>query len=112
VIPKSSPKELRTRETILKDDPDHCIGGRGSTNVHETRRISRRYIIQPNPQVKEKFINNNGNICGHACDDGFSYTSDNNTDWMTVDDIKGLIDLIADDYAIEKSRWSMINVPQ
>ena len=40
VDPKISPKELRIRETTLKDDLDHCIGGPDPTNAHETRRIS------------------------------------------------------------------------
>jgi hypothetical protein len=31
---------------------------------------------------------------------------------MTVDDLKSLIDAIADDYSFEKSRWSMEDVPQ
>lgn len=41
VDPKITREELRKRETTLKDDLDHCIGGQDQSNAHESRRIAR-----------------------------------------------------------------------
>lgn len=47
--PKMPPKELRKRETTLKEDFDRCIGGPDPTNAHETRRNSlyRKLSLAP-----------------------------------------------------------------
>jgi len=109
-------------QAIAPDCKLEEVGIRPGEKLHEiliseddarnTVEFNECYIIQPNPDAKEEFIKTNGNVRGNACDDGFSYTSNNNTDWMTVDDLKRLIESIADDYSIEKSRWSMEDVPQ
>lgn len=44
------------------------------------------------------------------CPEGFKYTSDTNKAWLTVKDLKCRVEEISDDYAIEKSRWSMQDV--
>jgi hypothetical protein len=41
VDPKITKKELRKRETTLKDDLDRCIGGTDQANTHEGERIAR-----------------------------------------------------------------------
>jgi UDP-N-acetylglucosamine 4,6-dehydratase len=82
----------------------------GEDDARNTVEFSECYIIQPNTQIREELFLNNGK--GKLCSDGFTYTSDKNTDWMTVEELKKLIDVIADDYSIEKSRWSMEDVPQ
>ena len=53
-----------------------------------------------------------GNGNGQACPEGFRYTSDNNTQWLKVNDLKELVEKISDDYSIEHSRWSMDDVPE
>lgn len=118
----ASMKIVDLARAIAPECRQEVVGMRPGEKLHEvliseddarnTVEFNECYIIQPNPQAKEEFIRNNGNACGRACDDGFSYTSANNTEWMTVDDLKSLIDTIAHDYAIEKSRWSMVDVPQ
>lgn len=47
---------------------------------------------------------------GRRCPEGFKYTSDANSEWLTVKDLRKLVDQISDDYTIEKSRWSMDDV--
>ena len=47
---------------------------------------------------------------GKPCPENFEYTSDANSDWLTVEDLKKLVEQISDDYAIEKSRWTMGDV--
>ncbi|MFB3883671.1 MAG: UDP-N-acetylglucosamine 4,6-dehydratase (inverting) [Thermodesulfobacteriota bacterium] len=83
----------------------------GEDDARNTVRFNECYIIQPNPQAREELLNpSNGG--GTLCDDGFNYSSNNNSDWMTVEELRRLIDSIADDYSIERSRWSMEDVPQ
>jgi len=54
------------------------------------------------PVVKEQ---------GRPCSLDFSYTSDNNTNWLSVEDLRDNIERVVDDYTIEKSRWSKEGVP-
>lgn len=83
----------------------------GEDDARNTVQFNECYIIQPNPQVREGLLNQS-NGRGKLCHDGFSYTSDNNTEWITEDELRRLIDMIVEDYSIEKSRWSMEDVPQ
>ncbi|MFC1859785.1 UDP-N-acetylglucosamine 4,6-dehydratase (inverting), partial [Thermodesulfobacteriota bacterium] len=48
---------------------------------------------------------------GRRCPEGFSYTSDNNPQQMSVDELKQMLNQIADDFSIETSRWAMEGVP-
>jgi UDP-N-acetylglucosamine 4,6-dehydratase len=83
----------------------------GEDDARNTVQFNECYIVQRDPHVREELINQR-NGGGKLCGDGFSYTSNNNSDWLTVDELRRLIDVIADDYSIEKSRWSMEDVPQ
>jgi UDP-N-acetylglucosamine 4,6-dehydratase len=49
---------------------------------------------------------------GKPCPDGFRYSSDNNSSHITIDDLRKMLGEISEDYAIEKSRWSMEDLPQ
>jgi UDP-N-acetylglucosamine 4,6-dehydratase len=83
----------------------------GEDDARNTVAFNECYIIQPNPQARKELLNpNNGG--GTLCQDGFDYSSNNNPDWITVEELMRLIDMIEDDYSIEKSRWSMEDVPQ
>jgi UDP-N-acetylglucosamine 4,6-dehydratase len=107
-------------QAIAPDCKLETVGIRPGEKIHEsligeddarnTVEFSECYIIQPNAQIREELLLNNGKK--KSCSDGFTYTSDKNTDWMTVEELRKLIDMIADDYSIEKSRWSMEDVPQ
>ncbi len=118
----SSMKIVDLARAIAPDCRQEIVGIRPGEKLHEiliseddarnTIEFNECYIIQPSAQAREEFLEKNGNASSHVCAEGFSYTSNNNTDWMTVDDLKGLIKTIEDDYAIEKSRWSMEDVPQ
>jgi len=82
----------------------------GEDDARDTVEFNECYIIQSNPEAYKELIANNGN--GKPCAVGFIYSSDNNTHWIGVEELRLLIDTIADDYSIEKSRWSMEDVPQ
>ena len=100
------------------------IGVRPGEKVHEillsedeSRNASQYkecFIVRPNnhsssPSFNELISSEIGN--GIACPEGFRYTSDNNTQWLKVDDLRKLVEKTTDDYSIEKSRWSMEDVP-
>ncbi len=72
------------------------------------------FIVQPNHHVKQglsEFMHLGSNN-GQPCPEGFRYTSDNNTEWLKVDDLRQLVEKISDDYSIEDSRWAMEDVPE
>ena len=70
------------------------------------------FIVQNNRKFREGLLNHLGKDKGQECPEGFKYTSDSNTEWMTIEDLKRLVEKIADDYSIEQSRWSMDDVPE
>jgi UDP-N-acetylglucosamine 4,6-dehydratase/5-epimerase len=79
-------------------------------DTHNTLEYNECYIIQKDAEARKELVINNGK--GKKCPEGFTFTSDRNADWMTVEELGRLINLIADDYSIEESRWSMEDVPQ
>ena len=107
-------------QAIAPDCKHEVVGIRPGEKIHEsligeddarnTIEFNECYIIQSNLAAREDLIKTQGK--GKLCPDGFTYTSDNNTHWMGVEELRKLIDTIADDYGIEKSRWSMEDVPQ
>jgi UDP-N-acetylglucosamine 4,6-dehydratase len=100
------------------------VGIRPGEKVHETLlsedearnavQFKECFIVQHNHQLRKSLFEPIGssNNKGQPCPDGFGYASDNNTEWMMVDDLKVLVKKIEDDYSIEQSRWSMDDVPE
>ena len=103
----------------------HCkkevVGIRPGEKIHETLigedearntiQFKECYIVQSHPPSRKELLKGGGRK-GKGCSEGFKYTSDTNTQWLTVKDLKKLVEQISDDYTIEKSRWSMKDVPQ
>ena len=100
------------------------VGIRPGEKVHEillsedearnAAQYSECFIVQPNHQVKQglsEFMRL-GKVNGQGCPEGFSYTSNNNTEWLKISDLRQLVENISDDYSIEDSRWSMEDVPE
>ena len=48
----------------------------------------------------------------NLCPEGFSYTSANNSQKISIEELHRVLEQISDEYSIEKSRWSMEDVPQ
>ena len=48
----------------------------------------------------------------NLCPEGFSYTSENNSQKISIEELHRVLEQISDDYSIEKSRWSMEDIPQ
>ncbi|MGY3189352.1 UDP-N-acetylglucosamine 4,6-dehydratase (inverting) [Lysinibacillus sp. TE18511] len=69
------PGEKLHEAMIMEDDARH------------TREFNTYYVIQPQfSWWSRDYVTE-----GKSLPDGFSYTSDNNTDWLTIEDLKGLI---------------------
>lgn len=97
------------------------VGIRPGEKVHETLigeddsrntiAFKECYVICPHsPSKEELFQSYQGK--GELCPDGFSYTSEKNTEWLGVEELRNKVDQIAGDFSIEKSRWAMEDVPQ
>ena len=71
-------------------------------------RFKDCFVVQPVMDLRQSLSNGKGKLCL----EGFSYTSGGNDSWLTVPDLCKLVDQIADDYTIEKSRWSMGDIPE
>lgn len=49
---------------------------------------------------------------GKLCPEGFKYVSDENAEQISIDGLRDILVQIEDDFTIEKTRWSMGDVPQ
>lgn len=66
------------------------------------------FIVQPNPIHQKTLVKGKGKLCN----DEFRYISGDNDRWLSVNELRSMVDQIADDYTIEKSRWSMDDIPE
>jgi UDP-N-acetylglucosamine 4,6-dehydratase len=83
------------------------IGIRPGEKLHElmipedearhTMEFEDHYIIQPDFHWWQRDLTIDG---GTPCQDGFSYSSDNNSHWMTVEDIRKLVDIYIEEHGI------------
>ena len=49
---------------------------------------------------------------GEGIPEGFSYTSGDNPQTISVGALRDILERIEDDYSIEKTRWSMDDIPR
>ena len=121
-VPKiPSMKITDLAKAIAPECLQETVGIRPGEKIHETLISEEEgrntieykdcYIIQQNSSRLEKVRESNPNN-GKVCTDGFSYTSENNPWTMTIDELRTVLEKIADDYSIEKARWSLEDVPQ
>jgi len=89
----------KIHETLIGEDE-----GRYSTEYHEC------YVVRQNSFHNGEMLCNSDGGC--PCPIDFSYTSNNNPDVMSIENLRTVLEQISDDYGIEKSRWSMNDVPQ
>ena len=108
-----SMKIVDLAKAIAPSAKQEVVGIRPGEKLHEilisegearnTVTFKDCYVVYPRAMAVR-------NSSGKPCPEGFQYTSDTNPDWLTVKDLKKLVEQIADDYSIEKSRWSMGDV--
>jgi len=66
------------------------------------------FMVQAIPHLKNQLLKQKFKVCP----EDFCYHSGNNDSWLTTPQLKKLVDQIADDYAIENTRWNMDDVPE
>lgn len=113
-----SMKIMDLAKAIAPECRTEVVGIRSGEKLHETLisedearnsvEFKECYIIQPNPEKRRALAKGEGRVC----DEGFRYTSETNKSWLTVPQLRELIDKIHLDYEIETSRWSMKDIPQ
>jgi UDP-N-acetylglucosamine 4,6-dehydratase len=117
-IPSMSIVDLA--KAIAPDCSHHLTGIRPGEKLHEsligedegrnTIEYNECYVIRQNLSEVERLSDvDNG---GHLCPEGFQYTSDNNSQKISIEELRSVIEQISDDYSIEESRWSMEDIPQ
>ena len=103
-------------KAIAPECTQEVVGIRPGEKIHEiligedegrnTIEYDECYVVKQN--LSDASINEGGNLCP----EGFSYTSDNNSQKISIEELHRVLEQISDDYSIEKSRWSMEDVPQ
>lgn len=120
-VPKIPSMKITDLARAIAPNCSHeTVGIRPGEKIHETLigeedgrstlEYNECYIIRQNLSVggKDTGIKNSG----RPCPKGFSYRSDNNPDVITVEELQTILEQISDDYSIEKTRWSMEDIPQ
>jgi UDP-N-acetylglucosamine 4,6-dehydratase len=78
----------------------------GEDDEHDTIEYNECFVI------KQKLISEADLNGGKRCPEGFKYTSNNNPDIISIEELQNIIEQISDDYNIEKSRWSLEDIIQ
>lgn len=114
-----SMKIVDLAKAIAPNCKQEIVGIRPGEKLHETLlsegeshygvQFKECFVVQPDKNLREDLIRNGK---GEACLEDFRYTSDTNTDWLSVDQLRALVEKISDDYEIEKSRWALDDVPK
>lgn len=118
-VPKiPSMKIVDLAEAIAPGCQKEIVGIRPGEKIHETLispddahntiELEQFYIVQPNRTYTNPNIEKNSH---KTCESGFAYSSDNNKEWIKADTLREVINQIADDFSIEKSRWLKEGVP-
>lgn len=94
------------------------VGIRPGEKIHETLisedearnsiMFKDCFVVQSNVDLRKELAKDKGRLCP----EGFVYNSEDNDAWLSVTDLRKLVDQTVDDYAIENSRWSMDDVPE
>jgi UDP-N-acetylglucosamine 4,6-dehydratase len=89
----------KIHETLIGEDE-----GRYATEYNECYVIRQDHLhFEKNSIFKEG---------GRLCPEGFEYRSDNNSEKLSVEELGRILEEISDDYSIERTRWSLEDVPQ
>jgi len=116
-VPKiPSMKIADLAEAIAPNCTHKIIGIRPGEKIHETligedegrntMEYKECFIIKQNLTGESEL---NG---GKKCPEGFQYTSDNNPDVISIEELRNILEQVSDDYSIEKSRWAMEDIIQ
>jgi UDP-N-acetylglucosamine 4,6-dehydratase len=114
-IPKiPSMKIVDLAKAIAPECSHKIIGIRQGEKIHETLisedegrnaiEYDECYVLKQTPPAEDEM---NG---GRRCPDNFRYSSDNNPEIISIENLRNVLENIADDYSIEQSRWAMHDI--
>ncbi|MFQ5787011.1 MAG: UDP-N-acetylglucosamine 4,6-dehydratase (inverting) [Thermodesulfobacteriota bacterium] len=119
-VPKlPSMKVTDLAKAIAPECKHEIVGIRPGEKIHElligrddsrnTLEFENFYVILPQYLYNDK--SNGYKSLGKTVND-FEYNSGTNKWFMSIDELRAMLTDIADDYSIEKSRWSMDEIPK
>ena len=119
-VPKiPSMKMTDLARAICPECEQKTVGIRPGEKIHEilisedearsTVEFDECFVVQPHLKRRKELLDAKGN--GEICQEGFLYTSNKNPDYMSSDQLKTMLAEIENDFSIEKSRWSMKDIP-
>ena len=119
-VPKiPSMKITDLARAICPECEQKSVGIRPGEKIHEmlisedearnTVEFEECFVVQPHLKRRKELLDAKGN--GRMCPEEFLYTSDQNPVFMDIDDLNRMLIEIEDDFSIEKSRWSMKDIP-
>ena len=107
---------------IAPECKQEIVGIRPGEKIHETLisedearsaiQFKECFVVQYDSDKRDILLAQAEKYGGQACPEGFVYRSDINDEWMSVKELREMGDRIADDYVIEKSRFSMTGIPE
>ncbi len=118
-----SMKIVDLAKAIAPDCRIEIVGIRPGEKLHETLlsedearnavQFKECFVVQNNFLMRKGLLKDTGKaLGGKPCPEGFRYTSDLNDDWLSVDELREMVDRISADYEIEKTRWAMDDIPK
>ncbi len=115
-IPSMRITDLAT--AIAPDCKQEIVGIRPGEKIHEvlvggdegrnTTEYNDCYVIRQKKSGQNLPSDNGGKLCA----EGFCYSSDNNEKNLTIEELREMLKKIENDSSIEKTCWSMEDVPQ
>ena len=115
-VPKIPATKIVDLATAIAPECSHeIVGIRPGEKIHETligEDEGRNTIEYKECYVIKRSTDGPPSGDEKSCAEGFSYSSDNNPESISIEDLRVVLEEIADDYSIEHSRWSMEDVPQ
>ena len=118
-VPKiPSMKIVDLAKAIAPECSQEIVGIRPGEKIHET--LIGEDEGRNSSEYKECFIvRSNQAEDNHTfadeekpCPEGFTYRSDNNPDMLSIKDLRVVLDQISEDDTLQKTWWSMDDVPQ
>ena len=114
-VPKiPSMKIVDLARAIAPECSHKIVGIRPGEKIHETLigEDEGRNTIEYNECfiVKQTMLEKDLANGGQPCPEGFKYTSNNNTDTISIEELHKVLEQIADDYSIESARWAMDDI--
>ncbi|MFH1798390.1 MAG: UDP-N-acetylglucosamine 4,6-dehydratase (inverting), partial [Candidatus Omnitrophota bacterium] len=120
-VPKIPSMKITDLAKAVGPDCEHeVVGVRPGEKIHEvlispddarsTLEFKNFYIIKSATQYQDAPVSYESE--GKVCSETFSYSSGENVNWLSVEELRETIERISDDYTIENSRWAMEGVPE